>query len=546
MNVKTLSIYTLLLAFLPLFVVGQCLIHTDKAFYVSGETVHYQLYLSNNLAQKSMTIRGTIYNESGQKVHEYFYKNEGKASIGGYFRVPYDLSSGVYKLVFLASSQNGIQTHELASIFIPIYNDLEPISSNASEMELSANEPLQDLNVQVNLTPPSFGNRTTANVDITVTDQNGTPVQSTLSVNILDQKSAMLFGDRNVVKSDIDIQLATPDNNLFYQGRVFDTLDQPLQSKIIGAYSSLNQKMIYTKTMSANLFALKLDDFYGEKPIQFIGSQKEVPFIDIEIVQNLGKETNFPALIVNEEILSYLEESRLRKKMAQYYESMQVDQTIEAVKPAVEKLKNDFTYDIRKYVEFATIGDFFSELLTPLRFRLEDELYSAKMYNPTSRKSLNNELSGVPLFIIDGQMTRDADFIARLKLTKVNTVDLFFKPETIRPQFNILGLSGIAMIDTENLEFDLPEQDARDIFIMNGFQPAQTQEGQPAILDLAPKDPYFTTQLFWQAGITTDANGKVTVPFTQSDDLSNFVIQVVARGANGNYGQGKVVYTVSN
>ena len=506
--------------------------------------MHYKLYLSAPLAQQSFTIRATLFNKKGEIAHEFFYKSQGNSFIEGYYKVPFEQPSGVYKLIFSATTENGIQPHELAHIFVPIYNDLTPLESTAS-MNLSKELPdlVDNLNVEIKLNKNQFSNREEIYAEINVTDKNGAPVNGNLSVTVLQKDAADIFADKNIAINPAEVYLQQPDDNIFYQGRIFDTLDQPIPSRIIGVYSPDNQDMLYTKVAKENLFALKVEDFTGVKPIQFIGSQREVMAIKVELEKFMGKDLNFPELFVDDAIISYLEESRQRKKMAQHFESMQNNLDLQEFKVKKETLKSDFSYNIKEYVQFETMGDFFSELLTPLRFKIEDKTYSAKMYNPTSRKALNNELSGIPLFILDGKLTRDADFIGKQKLDKIEKVELFFKPETIRPQFNVIGLSGIAMIQTEEMEFDLPEQDAADIFTITGLQPEiQPAEASPTALER--NLPSFSPQIHWSSEVNMDKSGRAQVTFLHNDDHDNFLIQVVAYSSDGQYGMAKMSYNV--
>ncbi|MCB0636750.1 MAG: hypothetical protein KDC54_09050 [Lewinella sp.] len=54
----------------------------------------------------------------------------------------------------------------------------------------------------------------------------------------------------------------------------------------------------------------------------------------------------------------------------------------------------------------------------------------------------------------------------------------------------------------------------------------------------------FRTRLYWQAGLQTNSDGRLFLPFRQSDEQSTFRVEVVAQDADGHRGRASITYRV--
>jgi len=73
----------------------KAIIHMDKPYYVSGETMWYQVYLPEVFRGVAGSVQILIEDESGKIIDDAFW-NIGEAHIQGYFNIPYDVSTSVY------------------------------------------------------------------------------------------------------------------------------------------------------------------------------------------------------------------------------------------------------------------------------------------------------------------------------------------------------------------------------------------------------------------------------------------------------------------
>ncbi|MEM6380509.1 MAG: hypothetical protein AAF705_20155, partial [Bacteroidota bacterium] len=439
----------LLIAAFQLQAQGSFAIHLDKSFYTTGEEIWYKLYLPTNL-QKSIAIKTIIIDPDGKTTERLFLRSEpGKTYVDGYFKIPFNYQSGIHRLEFRASAAPAEPEVILASLEFPIYNDFEikslatKVGQNPSSTEQKA-EALNDLQIDIELPKNTYSKREQINAKITVKDAAGNPVQANYSIAATDaalvQEALPSAPNYSVGQAMNMAQLNQLNEKIFVKGQVMDSLGQPMQANVLGAYASLQKRIHYGKTNTTGIFTFTMPDFYGNQTLQFIGYPKE----SAEIKVNLAKESGYndrpqQALPINEKILKYLEVSQQKKKMAEYFEHMAEKIELEEVDNEFEGLKADFSFTADEYVKFEDIGGFFSELITPLKFRIVNKIYTARMENPRARDAAFSNLPGKPLFIIDGKVTRDANFIARTGWSNVRTIDIFYFAEKLRKQFNILG-----------------------------------------------------------------------------------------------------------
>lgn len=545
----------LLVAVLQMQAQGSFAIHLDKPFYVTGEEIWYKLYLPTNL-NKSIAVKTILINADGQTKERFFLRSEpGKNFIAGNFKIPFSYNSGIHRIEFRASAVASEPEVVLAKMEFPIYNDFE-IKSLAAKKDASASSTdqkaatLNGLSIDITLDKNTFSRREQVNAKITVKDAAGNPVQANYSVVARDAEliEATLPGAPNYALGQTlsQDQLGRLAENIFVKGQVMDSLGNPIQANVLGAYASVQKRIHYGKTNGEGIFTFSLPDFYEDQTLQFIGYPKETE----EIKVKLFKESTFDdrpssTLPINDKILKYLEISQQKKKMAEYFEHMSENIEEEAAENNFEGLKADFSYVADDYVKFEDIGSFFSELITPLKFKIVNKVYTAQMENPRSRDASYNNLPGKPIFIIDGKVTRDANFIARTSWSNVRVIDIFYVAEKLRKQFNILAQGGVVRITTDIPQFTLPPNDLEDVFEVNGLQPAANfVPFAPSQSSAEVRLPNFRMPNYWLANEQTGQNGTADISFYQGDEQSTFVIEVIAQGPDGKLGRATKTYTV--
>lgn len=530
---------------------NQFILHVDKPFYATGETIWYNLYLPQALHKKTVMIKGVLVDQAGNVTDRFFKKADKQSSINGFLTIPYNYNSGSYNFIFKACPDKSNQEITLANIEFPIYNDLRGINLELSQTPPSPTDKMiaNTLEIDISMAKESVQPREKVSASIEIKDSQGNPVDASYSVVVTDATMVQSAMPGEATYS-IGPELTTTQmdrflEEIFILGKLTDTLDQPFQANVLGAYASEQNKFHYAKSNKDGIFTLQLDDFYQEQSLQFVGFPKEIEDIRVSLLPEASpSEKPKSKFFITEQIVAYLELSRQRKKMAQYFEDLETNVALQEFANEVQELKPDFTYVIAEYEKFEDIGSFLNELLAPLQLKTVKGKTIATMSNPRAKITVLAKLEGTPLFIIDGKVTRNAEFFSKINLGNVETIDLFYVPENLRKQFNVMGANGVARITTIVPQFDLPAEDKEDLYTVSGLQPKGslilTPEKQNYQEDAIPN---FKTPIYWSPASEKTQN-KGNIEFIQSDDKSTFVISVFAKTPDGKMGFATKEYVV--
>lgn len=524
----------------------ECVVHLDKSFYVTGEVIWFKIYLPTSSKGNPFTLRVALLNKQGEVADYYFLKTAGKTFVNGYFKIPFSYESGVYQLAFVAQEQATKRPVILAKVPVPIYNDLEKlntieITASNAETELANSFQSNNLQIEVSLDQAAYKSRSTVQPVITVKDASGKPVKANLSVAVTD--IALAGNDvlnQPTISKGFPLVSAVLDDDIYTQTKLSGSSAGTQNKNLIGIYDPVEWQMFYASPNDEGVFFIEMPHFYGEKNIQFLG----YPDADIQITTNeVLKASNSSSLIYTEGILKYMELSRQRKKIFQLHTTLETNLAPELDSEEPEPLSPDRSILLSNYENFEDLATFFREVSSPLTFTLDRKknLYSARMYNPGIQTYYPND----PMFIIDGQVTRNADFVARLKCTNIERVDLYYNFDKLFSKFLVIGSSGAISITTKS-GVTIPEPEAEDIIAIHGLlPPAKFPEFKPEQIGNNQHQPFFRPQLYWNPAIETDANGQATFSFVQSDDISTFRIEVAVQSEDGVMGKASKEYRVN-
>lgn len=523
----------------------------DKSFYVNGEVIWYKLLLPATPIHRGAVVKVVLTDGEGKALFYTFLKNKNAPFVSGYYKIPFDLPSGMYRLSFLASEANTGKLMTLAAADLPIYNDGEKIAPDlviqqpvATTVSPVLPQGADMLKVSIELNDKTVRSRDQMQAAIRVTDAGGQPVAASVSIAVSDQSLAGAGPGGQTLIAGLTAPLTVAlDTSITFRGLLTNYEDQPLTANVLGVLAPQQNRIHYTRTLSPGNINLRLPDFYAQQPIQFLGFPEEEEKIKVRLLPDEGLAAQGD-LIYTPEIINYLELSRRRKKIFQLYTDLEFNLQPQAPPVNVQALKPERTVNVKDYEAFDNVYLFFKEILTPLVFRQEKgaEQVGAKIFTDLGNR-VYDMLPGEPLFIVDGKATRDGNYIAHMKMDMVETVSIFTDRSELRQQFNVLGRSGVAIISTSSSDITVPETDADDIFWVKGLQaPAAFPAFTPAQVEDDPHRPFFRPQLYWASDMQTNASGEVGASFFQSDDTGDFQIRVLVQDAQGRIGYAETSY----
>ena len=522
---------------------NNCIIHLNKSFYVSGEVLWYKIYLPETFRQQDVSFEIKFVNQQGLLVNDICLKNEGKTYLHGHYKLPFTIPSGQYHLLLFGTAKETKKLVRLANISIPIYNDLQknPISETTETAEAITAQQVPNLGkLQITLTYPDKVHKREKMVgQISVKDASGNRVKATISVSVKDLLLSGTSALPNLIVAPItDISPTALKKKLAIKGFLNTSSGATVKSNLLGYYSSKEQLFKYNRTDDQGYFLIEFEEFYGHKPIQFIDYESMDRQVVFQQEFEVGKITPLP---YNKTIANYLQLSQLRKKAYQYYDTQEcsVEQPLENFTPT--EWTDYRRIAIQTYDAFKDLPTFCTEVQSALNFQLTKEaIYKAgfqvKRYGDYERNPRP------PLFIIDGKLTRNADFVARIALPKIKYLDVFSDLKKLRKQFGPIGQYGTAIIQTKQGNTQLRESDEKNIFDISGYQRVVNFPMLPP--DTTTAQPTLRPQIYWHPTLETDATGKVNFSFFQSDDLGTFQIEVVVQSESGEMGYGSWVYEV--
>ena len=520
-----------------------CMVHMDKSFYVNGETMWYQVFLPDHMEGTKATVKAVILDGNNRLQGYYFLASEGKTVIPAYYKIPYDASTGMYRLLIWGRTLNSAQETIFAAVPFPVYNDLttnpeEVTIQNASEIEASGVPQLWSNDIDLDIAvPESMNPETTASVTVRIRDQDGSPLPNTnLSFSVTDHQ---LTGEEALPVANVQRAYPLPrsrwENSVFLRGKITpasDTVDPT--DLTIGGFLPPTQRIFYSRVDANSQFVLQFPGFYETSNIQFI-SYPERSF-SVQLADALSTPPP-PPLIYTEGVLQYLELSSQRKKIYQVFTTVEQPLKVPAVDVDFDYPNPDRLVDPGLYEPFPDLATFFKEVVTPLRFNLDrdTERYIAKMYNPAEREFY----SGSPLFIIDDQLSRNSDFIARLNPADIESISLFYEFDQLFNQFMFLARNGVVIIKTKTGKTQLPREGG-GAELQGLLRPVTFSRAHAggALPDISPL-------VHWAAGVETDENGRATITFPLTDDRSRFRVHVVGQTADGRRVQAETFFTTT-
>lgn len=533
----------------------KCVVHLDKSFYVTGEIMWYKIYLPTAFKDKSLTIRATLLDKSGDLQHSSFLKTAGKTYAQGYYSIPYEQTSGMYLLRFSCINQAKKELVTLVDAVIPIYNDLEARAVNVANTKsvkqvTSSHQIPNELDISISLPKNIIKAREQVQPQILVKDKQGKTVAANLSISVTDAElvKRTIVGNSSLQSGlTLDNRLIDVFNNKIYiKGWTKNAEGNPHSARILGAYNANRDAIIYTKSNEEGAFFLAVEDFYGEQNFQFLGDPNEYEKIKA-INQNSFDIESLPILPSNPAIDKYLQLSRQRKKIFQFYTMLESKLELASYQENKKPIRPDASFISKEYEDFEFMSIFFKENLTPLRFQFQDQdsTYIAKMYNPKNDSQYDKFFRTKPLIIVDGLATRNGDFLARMRMSDVEKVELLYDLKKLNKQYKIFGSGGVTKVTTYDKIESLPVFEANNTITINGIQKAANfPVFDPSSINNNRFQPFFRPQLYWNPLLEVKKDGSGTFSFFQSDDRSTFIIRVVAQSEDGSIGYKEIEYEV--
>ena len=524
---------------------NQCHIHFNKSFYVSGENIFYKVYFPITFQSEQAIVTSTLYNSERDLVYQTRLRLAADKTISGYYKIPFEWTTGMYRMTFSVSSQKGQMTTVLAEAPIAIYNDFgtvklsdENTASSTTSSEVSMQK---DLRIEIQSDKNTYNYQESTKLKIKVSNAKGMGVVSSISLSVNDARLGNTEGSiyKKLYNSKDWNDPIVADSMTMLKGRVEDFVSsKKLLNNLVLAHLPKVNKPVFAPISKDGSFLLPIPEYEGVRKIELLDHSAEAINVQLETIPI--PNTPLPKIVYTSAIQEYLNLSAKRKKIYQLYGTVENVSVLNLNATTSSSAPSDLSFRLDEYETFANIPDFFKEVLAPLKFRKnKKKKLVAKMYDPTLR--LKTFFEGEAVFIVDGQFTADSKFIYELDISKVEQIDLFYKLTTLGNYFGPLGYNGVVMISSRNKDIAVPASKEKNQYLITGFQP---QVNYPISLTTDQDIPRLSPNVFWSPHLSTDASGLLEIEIPNGMDASSFQIDVVAQDKNGNIGRQELTYEV--
>lgn len=231
-------------------------IHLDKAFYVAGDQLGFQLYLAPEFAGEDILVQSILFGANGEPVL-YNYWRQGQDHVQGQFVLPESLPTGWYYLSLRAWDESRKTERVLQQAPLAIYNDQNSIGPEEVSQREPAREtaqvqiPEKELQIEIAPLPAGLAPDQAVQLDITITDRRGRPVKAKCSVSINDWgllSTSLAMGMDNLQTSD-SLRVVTPDrlsSRFYWQGEIVGNDGQPGKNQTFMLQAGQEQQQMGT------------------------------------------------------------------------------------------------------------------------------------------------------------------------------------------------------------------------------------------------------------------------------------------------------------
>jgi len=510
------------------------MIHLDKPYYVAGETAYYKWYFPKNLESTTFMLEIQIFDGNGSLVTKSYLQKGKESHVNGHYKISFEAESGVYSLVASALVEKTKEFSILGRSSMAVYNDNKPVPLLSDAVKRSVDrsgQSLAQLYVSVNLQKQTIRTREPIDVIIDVHDEQGNPVEGNLSIAVTD---IGLIGESEsypyytITESPISL---SPGASLSEYIPVSGKLENGQDDQLMTFFMPSANQIYYTTSEAGGNFQLLIPGFFGAQSLQYIGAFSDSTKMELDRNNTItvSEEVVYP-----EFVKAYLQESSKRKLIYQLYNRVESVYSYE-IQEMPKMAAPDRSFKATDY-PFENIPSFCKALSTPLKYLKEKKGdFEFRMFNPESR----NFYFGIPLFIIDGQMTKDVAFLSTLDFQSIDEISLYYDNLRLSNNFGFAGFSGVVIITSKDGGLEVPVAQSTQVFQVNGMQ--------PKIVETANDNheaPILKPQLVWEPTLNTNSNGHLEYSYQQSDDISQFQIEVVVQAKDGRRGYGRLAYRI--
>jgi hypothetical protein len=224
----------------------------------------------------------------------------------------------------------------------------------------------------------------------------------------------------------------------------------------------------------------------------------------------------------NQVFLNFIKSRQLENKFSKFYKYAY--DTIQYQEPdhySINKIydKSDLTYDLDDYIQLNDMREVIIELLPNVKIFKMDNETRIRIYH-----SSNTTILPDPLFLVNGKLVKDNDYILGMDITNVKNIDVIVRPGKLS-DFGPVANGGIVAIYTRE-PIDIPF--GTKIGMLGFHQPQEVIRYGITDNQISSSMPVFKPVMYWNPALKYESTGETMFDFFTNDLVSEF--EVVVQG----------------
>ncbi|MBE9512035.1 MAG: hypothetical protein IMY71_14295 [Bacteroidetes bacterium] len=195
-----------------------------------------------------------------------------------------------------------------------------------------------------------------------------------------------------------------------------------------------------------------------------------------------------------------------------------------------------------EYIAFPVMEEVFIEIVPQVTIKHIKGEVVIRVYSDENMKNFDH----TPLFFIDGIPTFNQDFVLDLDPNNVERIEVLQSAEIIHPAGSLLGNNGIIAIYTKNGAFSSADIPENYIMEFEGYYNAREFYspiyGDSRVIDRSKPD--LRSLIYWEPLLITDSNGKASVSFCNTDNITTINARIEGISYDGSPGLAGYKYKI--
>ncbi|NND08181.1 MAG: hypothetical protein HKN87_17510 [Saprospiraceae bacterium] len=497
-------------------------IHFDKPFYISGEYIFFTFF-NADLPQDSIAAEVVILSDGNEVVSNFFVTviaGTGK----GYYKTRFGQPGGRLTVLGFVFVANDGSKHSLFRAQIDLLNDNQTVIDSSVLIAIDSSLTYDTLAGVLSGLEDSYYCMDSISLSINMNALSDSIRHLSVCVRSIEH-----YG---TCPSLWTSKSKTSDHTLLFGVPIFGhrTVQEEVNvtSKLIFGCDARGFKFGIAQVNDNDDFFVRMPPYFGQRNIQFVDFLRR----DMQItpVERVWTALESDAAEKEVDVLSQVREFGKRKYIYQFFNV--VPQQINEI-PLREEGRTaepDYYLDITDIDLRGQIHTVFKEIITPLKFRRrKNDHYISRVIYESAGEKLYYKRSAT--FIINGFVTYDADFVAKLPIQEVKSVKIYSALDKVRKAFGPMGSGGIIDIEMVDPLYSPPSEVCVGNLQKYGFQlPFEL----PVRSFSLPNVPAISPLLYWDVMEDVGQNRGQTIQFKTGDNVGKYQILMLFVDAKDN------------